>query len=243
MRILVVNDDGINAPALPHIAKWASKLGETVVVAPKFEQSGKSQAIDFSRNFEVKKVDLVPCVEAYSMDSTPADCVRFGVIGLHKEYDLVISGINKGYNLGEDIAYSGTVGAVLEAGRLGIKAIALSADVPSFQPAMDNIDKVFEYITKNRLFDINGLYNVNFPDKGSDILITRQGSMFYTDEFVYLGNDIYTQTGEPIETDTFDLEIDIDAVRAGYISITPVTYEKTEINAFNTLRGIKEQTP
>ena len=98
MRILITNDDGILAPALPHLVEWAKKLGEVMVVAPKVEQSGKSHAIDFTRPIEIKKVDLFGDVVAYSMDSTPADCVRFAVLGLKEKFDLVLSGINRGFN-------------------------------------------------------------------------------------------------------------------------------------------------
>ena len=104
MRILVTNDDGITSPSLSHLAHWASRFGEVIVVAPKVEQSGKSQSIDFFNPVEIKRVDFGG-LEAWAMDSTPADCVRFGVLGLDREYDLVLSGINRGYNLGDDIAY------------------------------------------------------------------------------------------------------------------------------------------
>ena len=104
MRILIVNDDGMNAAALPHLIRWARKLGEVTCVVPKFEQSGKSQAIDFLHPVEIKEVPLSVDIRVWAMDSTPADCVRFGATGLKKDYDLILSGINRGYNLGNDIA-------------------------------------------------------------------------------------------------------------------------------------------
>ena len=138
MRILIVNDDGMHAAALPHLIRWARKLGEVTCVVPKFEQSGKSQAIDFLHPVEIKEVPLSVDIRVWAMDSTPADCVRFGATGLKKDYDLILSGINRGYNLGNDIAYSGTVGAINEGGRLGIPAIALSQnDVPDMNVRMD----------------------------------------------------------------------------------------------------------
>ena len=91
MRILITNDDGIESSVLPKFAEWATKFGDVTVVAPKFEQSGKSQAIDFRRHSEVKKVDHGVDCDAYYMDSTPADCVRFAVLGLHRQYDIVFS--------------------------------------------------------------------------------------------------------------------------------------------------------
>ena len=112
MNILITNDDGVRAPALPHLIRWARQFGDVTTIAPKVEQSGKSHAIDFMKEIEIKQVELAPDVTAYSVDSTPADCVRYGVTSLGKKFHLVISGINRGYNLGADIVYSGTIGAV-----------------------------------------------------------------------------------------------------------------------------------
>ena len=196
MRILIVNDDSISSSVLPSFVKWAMGLGEVTVVVPKYEQSGKSQAIDFRNAVEVKKVDLVDGCEAYTVDSTPADCVRFAVTGLHREYDIVFSGINRGYNLGDDIAYSGTIGAIFEASRLGIKAIAFSTDFDTFDYALAEIDSVYSFIKDNRLLERCGLFNVNFPTaRSKGIVLTRQGGMFFSDEFVDCGNDMFKQVG------------------------------------------------
>ena len=89
MRILITNDDGIFSPVLPRLVRWAQKLGEVVIVAPKVEQSAKSQGIEIRNAVEIKKVLIGGDIEAYAMDSTPADCVRFGVLGLGREYEAV----------------------------------------------------------------------------------------------------------------------------------------------------------
>ncbi len=240
MRILITNDDGISSEVLPRFVKWAKGYGDVTVVAPKFEQSGKSQAIDFRRHSEIMKVDLGVDCEAYAMDSTPADCVRFAVVGLKRQYDIVFSGINRGYNLGEDIAYSGTAGATFEAVRLGIKAVAFSTDVTTFEPALGKLDDAYNFIIKNDLFDHADVYNVNFPAKDSrGICITKQGKEFYSDDFVHLGNDMYMQTGEPIGYNGDDTTIDIHAVLNGYISVTPLTIEKTSICAYEKLKALR----
>ena len=161
MKILITNDDGIQSPALPLLAEWAKKLGDVTVAAPKVEQSGKSQAINFMDPVEITQVDLVEGVTAYSVDSSPADCVRFGVLGLNQTYDLIISGINRGYNLGDDIVYSGTCGAIFEGSRLGINGLALSTDPDNLLEAPKALDVVWEYIQKNNLYDYNNLYNIN----------------------------------------------------------------------------------
>lgn len=241
MRILVTNDDGISAPALPRFVEWARKLGEVTVVAPKREQSGKSQAIDFDREVEIKKVMLCDGCEAYAMDSTPADCVRFATIGLHKTYDVVFSGINRGYNLGHDIAYSGTVGAIMEASRVGLKAIAFSTDYnSSFDNALSELDGIFDFIVKNDLMSVAELLNVNIPpEKSRGMLITRQGGMFYSDEFVSLGNGMYIQSGAPIKSESRDLTVDINAIQNGYISLSPLTSVCTDTEAYAKLTGNK----
>ena len=105
MRILIVNDDGAGAAQLVPLIKWCQKLGEVTTVVPKYEQSGKSHCIELHQSFEVLQVELAPGVPAYTVDSAPADCVRFAVLGLKMNFDLVISGINRGFNMGTDIMY------------------------------------------------------------------------------------------------------------------------------------------
>ena len=95
MRILITNDDGINAEGIRVLCAWARTKGDVTVVAPKVEQSGKSHAIDFTRPIEIKEVALADDITVWSMDSTPADCVRFAVLGMKWQFDLVISGINR----------------------------------------------------------------------------------------------------------------------------------------------------
>ncbi len=241
MRILITNDDGALAPALPHLIRWARKWGEVTCVAPKVEQSGMSQAIDFTRAVEVKKVDIAPDITVYAMDSTPADCVRFAILGLHKTYDLILSGVNRGLNLGHDIVYSGTVGAIFEGARLGHKGIALSTDPASLPVSEDLLDTVWSFIDKHGLLSQGHLYNINFPSSEKaprGICITRQGGMFFSDGFKSLGDDRFIQVGAPVTEDAGDLSIDIDAIHAGYISVTPLTETRTDWGAFETLKNI-----
>ena len=232
MRILITNDDGIGSPVLPRLAKWASKLGEVTVVAPKVEQSGMSHAIDFTRPIEIKKVDIGEKVRAFSMDSTPADCVRYAVMGMKEHFDLVISGINRGLNLGADIVYSGTIGAIFEAARLGIKGVAFSTDPRSFDDAMSRIDDVWSFFEKENLLAIGNIYNVNIPLSDKGIKVTRQGGIYFTDDFKYLGDDMYEQVGAMADPKSCDERFDNVAVIHGYISITPLTSEKTNLSVY-----------
>ena len=239
MRILITNDDGINSKSLFELAKWASKHGEVTVCAPKFEQSGKSHGIEIFKPFEIKKVELDSSFEAYSVDSTPADCVRFGILGLKREYDIVLSGINRGYNIGKDMIYSGTVGAIFEAAALGHKAIALSTGVTGFDAAISNLDNVFAYFDKHNLMNLHSLYNVNIPCEVTGyIRITRRGEACYSDAFMKLDNDMYKQYGDFIFYDTNDLTLDTDCVMHGYISVTPLTFERTDMVMFEKLKKL-----
>ncbi len=237
MRILITNDDGIESPILPNLARFAKKLGEVTLVAPKTEQSGKSQSIDFRQAVEVKKIPLIDGVDAYYIDSTPADCVRFAVSGLKRDYDLVISGVNRGFNLGGDIAYSGTIGAVLEASRYEIKGVAVSTDFDILMESERYFDKVLEFFKSHRLLEKNDLYNVNIPrGEAKGVRITKQGGVFYTDDYIHLEGDLYKQIGDPLEREYNDLEVDIDATLNGFISITPLTACKTNLSAFEKLK-------
>ncbi len=239
MRILITNDDGINSPILPKLAKWASKFAEVTVVAPKAEHSGKSQAINFTSPVEIKKVPFEAEVQAYAVDSTPADCVRFAVMGLKTKYDLIISGVNRGYNLGDDIAYSGTIGAILEGARMGIRGLALSTDIDILMESERYFDMVYNWICERNLYDYALMYNVNIPHKVEGIRITKQGGVYYTDGFECRGDDKYIQVGEPLKRNFDNLELDIDAVENSLISVTPITVSKTDLLAFEKIKDIK----
>ncbi len=235
MRILITNDDSISSPVLLPLAKWAQKLGEVTVFAPKVEQSGKSHGIEIHKAFEVKKYDLHPGIEAYTVDSTPADCVRIAVLGMKKQFDLVISGINNGLNIGLDISYSGTVGAIMEAACLGIPAIALSTQPGGFDHALSKLDEIYDFFVQHDLLSRHSLYNVNIPKGGAQIRITRQGGAYYSDNFVF-ENDMATPHGIDVFAPCACDNIDTDCVlRCKHISISPLTLEKTNLQVFESL--------
>jgi 5'-nucleotidase len=236
-RILVVNDDGYDAIGIQILARHLTKYGDVVVYAPADHQSAQSQAITVFQPLKREEVFNLG-YKCYKIDGKPADCVRFAITGLHREYDIVFSGINKGYNIGDDIAYSGTIGAIFEASRLGHKAIAFSTGFDTFDYAMDEIDATYSFIMEHRLLEKAGLLNVNFPlSKSRGIAITRQGGMFFSDEFVDCGNDMYKQEGREIQFDGSDLDVDINAVRSGYISITPLTAVRTDFETYYRLKA------
>lgn len=235
MRILITNDDGINAEGLRHLVNWAKSKGEVTVFAPKSQQSATSHSIQIHGAYEVKKVDIFGGVEAYSVDSTPADCVRVAILGMKKQFDLVLSGINCGPNLGGDIHYSGTVGACFEAAMSGVKAIALSAAFGSFDNAVKNIDRVYNEIISRRMFDFANIINVNFPEVGDEILVTRMGPTIYSDEFDFLEGDMAQPKLVCLYEGTKNLELDTDAVMTGHISVTPLRDDMTDNTAFDLI--------
>ena len=239
MRFLIVNDDGINAEGIKLLAKWALQYGEVTVVAPKYEQSGKSHAIDFMNPIEIKRVDFLEGVEAWSMASTPADCVRFGIFGLHRQYDVVLSGINRGTNMSGDIIYSGTMGAIFEAGNQRHKGIAFSTTPENLEEATKYLDMAYNYIIENNLFDFSNRYNVNIPEEVKGIKITKQGDAYFSDAFHQVDEITYTQYGEMIsDTCPEDKERDTNAFAEGFISVTPMTKERTDLVAFEKIKTI-----
>lgn len=241
MKILITNDDGINTLGIRLLAEWAKKLGDVTVVAPKVEQSGKSQAIEFVQPVEIKKVPFIDGVTAYSMASSPADCVRFGVVGLGQKYDLVLSGINRGVNLGADIVYSGTVGAIFEASRLGANCIAFSAYPDGQEAAAKYFDEVYNFIVGNKLFEQSKLFNVNIPRQSKGIRITYQGSEYFSDRFIKVGEDFYLQEGDQIpDVCPDDFNRDTVTMEAGYISVTPLLTTRTNMAAFENLKKLND---
>ncbi len=235
MKILLTNDDGIDAVGLHYLVEWAKTIGEVCVFAPKVQQSAKSHSIQIHNAYEVKKVDLFGEVEAYSVDSTPADCVRIALLGMKKQVDLVISGINNGPNLGGDVHYSGTVAACFEAASAGIRSMAFSAAFNSFGNAVEHLDTVYEEIVRRKLFDFAQILNVNFPERGDEILVTKMGPAIYSDEFEFLADGTVKPHLVCLYNATRDLTIDTDAVMTGHISVTPLRYDLTDFSALERI--------
>ena len=227
-KILVVNDDGYDALGIKILATHLSKYGDVVVYAPSEGQSAQFQAITCFTTIRREEVfDLG--YKCYKVYGKPADCVRLAT-GL-EDFDLVVSGINNGFNIGIDTLYSGTVGAACDANLHGISSIALSAPrgkVADFEFLLDSVlEKCFEI---EKLF--NGqMYclNVNFPKDASDVkgyMITRVG--YFVDDIMMIEyNDGFKPAKYNLDYDKNDLSIDYAAHEAGYISISPLTWDKT----------------
>ena len=244
MKILLTNDDGIAGEGLRILAKWARTLGEVLIVAPKTEQSAMGQSIVLRRPFEVAERDSFADLglRSFSIDSTPADCVRFAVDRFGR-FDLVFSGINRGLNLGYDIAYSGTCAAAFEANYAGIPSVAFSTSPDGFPAAERSLDRVWEFLARRNLPTADGMLNVNIPAEPHGIRFSRQGGISFRDHFLPQGENLVqasTYTAYRRQTPT-NPPTDLDLVYNGWISVTPLRVDRTDETLFARLCGTENQ--
>ncbi len=181
-------------------------------------------------------IPLAEDITAIAVESTPADCVRFAILGLEMEFDLVISGINRGFNIGSDILYSGTVAAASEGVLLGVPAIAFSTSPEYYEQAVQHLGEVFDYFNEHKLMDVHNAYNVNIPPAPLGVRITHQGGPYYSDSFPPTEEEgMYIASGKCVHENCGDLTLDTDAVISGYISIMPLTINRTDWSVYKTL--------
>jgi len=247
-RILVTNDDGINAPGLKLLAKVARSLSSNVwVVAPEQEQSGASHSLTLSRPLRIRKLGA----RRFAVDGTPTDCVLLAVNAIMREArpDLVLSGINAGANLGEDVTYSGTVAAAMEATLLELPAIAFSQHYESRRAIPWKTSEAHAAAVIRRLtaapWPRNTLINVNFPAVGADavggIVATRQGRRKIGDGVVERADPRgrpYYWIG-PLRDEVPDVPgTDLHAVIEGKVSLSPIYLDLTNGPALAELRKV-----
>ena len=232
MRILVTNDDGIFAPGLWTLVRELKNIAQVVVVAPDREQSATGTAITLRQPLRAQRTTpLVPEIETYSVEGTPADSVILALGKLVKdEIDMVVAGINQGANLGDDVLISGTVGAALQGYLRGFPALAISADPPD-SLFLGNAAKLAALLVEK--IDSNSLpadifLNVNLPPlplteiKG--VKITHLASQSHTDTIDQRFDgkrEYYWLVRQQINTNS-DKHTDIWAIEQGNISITPL---------------------
>ncbi len=250
MNILIVNDDGIFAPGLRAAAEALLPLGRVRAVAPEREQSAVGHAITLHKPLRLDPVDLngLP-VEAFASNGTPADCVILGALTGEAPPDLVVSGINRGANLGEEVLYSGTVSAAMEAAIQGLRAIAVSVcsyTTEDFRAAARATALLAELIQGVDLPD-DCFLNVNVPSLPWEDLcgveVTCLGRRSYINAVERRedprGRPYYWFSGEPQETRS-GAGTDIGAVAAGRISITPVHFDVTSFETIERLATVAE---
>lgn len=237
MKILITNDDSIQEKGLHALVNAAKRHGEVFVIAPLFEQSGKSHSIDVHNGMELSKCDAGLGVDTYTLNSTPADCVRTAVFALKEDFDIVFSGINNGLNLGEDIFYSGTVAAISEAAMLGKKGIAFSSYVNDYMSVINHFEEIMDFFKEYNLFEYNNIYNVNVPKNPKGIKLTKQGSTHF-DTFFKNVDGMYYQLGNPRhEMDKDNQDSDVNAIYYDYISITPLNNDRTNYEVLKNLKN------
>lgn len=244
-RILVTNDDGVRAPGILALAQALQPLGEITIAAPAENQSGKGHSIVTSDPIFVDQVTLAGGLRAFSIVATPATCVKVGVRALMSERpDLVVSGINRGYNLGMVTYVSGTVGAAREAALLGIPAIAssLSVDETNYAAGAELVRRVAEMVRQTGL-EAGVLLNVNIPPgpmtaiKG--IRMTRQSSQSGQERF----EEQRSPTGRRMfwsiwKEPTGDADgTDVWATEHGYAAVTPLRATEFDAKTYDAWRG------
>ncbi|MHC4061188.1 MAG: 5'/3'-nucleotidase SurE [Planctomycetota bacterium] len=246
MKILLTNDDGIFAPGLAVIYKKLVTLGQVTVVAPADSRSGASHSITFSRPLMCNKVDINGRFAGYSVQGSPADCVKLAVMQLHNApIDLLVAGINKGANAGINAYYSGTVAAAMEAAFLKIPAVAMSLAIdedPDFETAADYCIDILEKLLPLKPGDV---INVNVPQlskgepKGIKVVpqSTEQFHEYYLEQQDEQGQNVYKLAGgqhreESTPTDTTSLA-------EGFITITALAPGMTDHHRTAQLQKIR----
>ena len=239
MKILVVNDDGIYSKNLKILVNYLKKIyDEVMVLAPSTEQSAMSHRINIKGPIKLTiHESLFEDVKAYSIDSTPADCVKFAVDYLKYDFDILFSGINDGLNLADDISYSGTVAAVLEAVYYHKKGVALSVIKGQNEGTLDSLEIFMQDYLKNAIYAKFQAFNVNLPLNPKGIKYVPQGSGNYEYYFTNEDNDIYIPRIRPKYQKRDVIENDQDAYYNGYISVTPLTVDKTDYQVLNKINN------
>ncbi|MBU1107076.1 MAG: 5'/3'-nucleotidase SurE [Candidatus Riflebacteria bacterium] len=247
MRILLCNDDGINAPGIIALAKELCGFGQVTVVAPDAERSAASNSLTLAHPLRAREVSFpAPVDKAFAISGTPADCAKIALSKLLPEKpDLVVSGINCGPNMCVDIFYSGTVAAAFEGAFRGILSVSVSLDTYSakedFSIAAQWALRCIKQLVAGGVEPAR-VYNVNVPciaeNEIKGIKVTRTGTIDYREEYDHrrdpYGRSYYWIKGNPIIVDE-NSDCDIVAVKAGYVSLTPLKPDLTDFVSFKSL--------
>lgn len=253
MRFLLTNDDGLFAPGIIALAKEFSAMGEVIIVAPESQRSAVGHSITLHKALRLNRVTIPGLdIEAYTTNGTPTDAIMLGYFAVLNEEkpDFVISGVNKGPNMGEDITYSGTVAAAMEGALVGIPSLSISLgkfDSTKFDQAAMFMGK---FVTDHGelIPEPPEFLNVNYPDLDiSDIKgfrITRLGTRKYKDvvheKIDPRGIKYYWIAGEKIFADNPE-GTDIHAVQNGYVSVCPLTLDMTHYRLLEELSAKAKQ--
>lgn len=248
MRVLLTNDDGIYADGIQELSKAMQKVAHTYIVAPDRERSAVGHAITMHHPLRAERVKLFhnPALPAWAINGTPSDCVKLAIQAILPERpDLIVSGINRGANLGTDVLYSGTVSAAVEGMILGIPSIAISLiekEKADFRYAAKFAGYLAGLVQEKGL-PHDTILNVNVPNlperelKG--VAVTRLGITRYNNEFEQRvdprGRSYYWMVGEVVEIDNGN-NSDMSAVREKKVSVTPIHFDFTNHGAIRDLK-------
>jgi len=246
-RILVTNDDGVNAPGILALVRAMRQLGEVAVAAPSVNQSASGHKKTLFQDIPVAHTQLADGTPALSVGGSPADCIALMALGIGQANfwppRLVVSGINRGANMGQDVTYSGTVSAALEATIHGIPAVAVSLDqrdaddVEAYAPAAQIAIRVVEMALTKSMPPFT-IINVNVPagDQVKGLRVVRQGVRIYNDELELSADGAVGRIVGPAPTGILDEEgTDLWAVANGYASLTPIDLDLTAHRFMATL--------
>lgn len=233
MKILLTNDDGIYCEALHHLYKELSEIGEVFVAAPLCAKSGASHSLSLTP-VTCKRVTVEGHFTGWAVDGTPADCVKLAVLELYKtDFDLIVSGMNVGANVGVDMLYSGTVAAAVEGAFYGIPAVAISAKFGQScqkQAAAEGVRVLRKFIADIEPGDI---FNINVPllenGKSKGIRLVRQAEAMYEEKYFRTSEkdgEITFQIGSE-NHECSEEGTDRHAIHNGYSTITPLSYYMT----------------
>ncbi len=240
MHFLLSNDDGYQAPGLAAMAEVLSELGKVTVVAPDRDRSGASNSLTLDAPLHVKQDGR----GFHYVNGTPTDCVHLAITGLlDEEPDMVISGINSGANLGDDVLYSGTVAAAMEGRFLGCPSIAFSlagASPIDFSSAVIVAKEIIQTVLRQKMNDV--LLNVNIPDVNykqiNGIAVTRLGNRHKSEPaqeaYDPKGRKVYWVGPVGPEQDAGE-GTDFNAIRTNQVSVTPLQVDLTQHNALQTI--------
>jgi 5'-nucleotidase len=244
MKILISNDDGFLAPGLKILAKVLSEIAEITVVAPDRNRSGASNSLTLDNPLRATTIAESGFI---SVNGTPTDCVHLAVTGLLTEMpDMVVSGINEGSNLSDDVLYSGTVAAATEGRFLGLSSIAISLAGPKcehYDTAAQVAKILVQKLQKDRM-PADTILNVNVPDLPLDqirgIQVTRLGTRHIAEPTIKVddprGRKVYW-IGQPGPEEDAGPGTDFYAVNTGYVSITPLHLDLTHYKVMEQLAG------
>jgi len=251
--ILLTNDDGINAPGLIALKEELDLVARVEVYAPDRNWSAAGRTLTLHKPLRVSQVHLLDGTVGHVTSGTPSDCVSLALLGLLEEApSLIVSGINAGHNVGQDITYSGTVAAAMEGVRGGIPAVAVSLDVgtetsydPDYSLAAQFAARLAAFLLKDAPLPPGIFLNVNIPllsaPRSPKVVLTRLGRQAYSNYLVKgedpRGRTYYWLSGDPLTNiPPEDEGTDIWAIANGFISITPIQLDMTEISLVEKFR-------